>query len=129
MAPGETRFGLATIVSIDDAEGGTVVELMRVLRARGCRRIFVEGGGVTVSAFLEANLLDRLQVAIAPLIIGDGRPAVRLPPRAALGDCHRPRYRVFRMGGDVLFDCDLTAPDGQAADTGGSDTPQVSRII
>ena len=39
------------------------------LRERGCTRIFVEGGGVTVSAFLEANLLDRLQMAIAPFIM------------------------------------------------------------
>jgi riboflavin biosynthesis pyrimidine reductase len=67
----------------------------------------VEGGGVTVSAFLDADLLDRLQIAIAPLIIGNGRPAIRLPPRTNLSECHRPSYRVFRMGGDVLFDCDL----------------------
>ena len=128
LSPGESRFGLATIVPIDEADGVTVVELLRVLRQRGCRRIFVEGGGVTVSAFLEANLLDRLQVAIAPLIIGDGRPAVRLPPRATLGDCHRPRYRVFRMGGDVLFDCDLT-PRGQASDNSEPNSPRVTRVI
>ena len=85
-----------------------------LLRARGCHRIFVEGGGVTVSMFLEANLLDRLQIAIAPLLIGDGRPAIRLPPRTALSDCHRPRYRVFRMGADVLFDCEI-GPDGNNA--------------
>src|SRR5207247_8538033 len=100
----------------------------RVLRERSCKRIFVEGGGVTVSAFLEANLLDRLQMAIAPLIIGDGRPAIRLPARATLGDCHRPRYRVFRMGGDVLFDCELTT-GGQATDEPGPDTPSVTRVI
>ena len=81
--------------------------MLRLLRERGCHRIFVEGGGVTVSMFLEADLLDRLQMAIAPLIIGDGRPAIRLPARDALSDCRRPRYRVFRMGGDVFFDCDL----------------------
>jgi len=46
-----------------------VDQIVRLLRARGCHRIFIEGGGVTVSLFLEANLLDRLQVAIAPLII------------------------------------------------------------
>jgi riboflavin biosynthesis pyrimidine reductase len=57
--------------------------------------------------FLEANLLDRLHVAVAPLIIGDGKPAIRLTPRAALVDCHRPRHRVFRMGGDILFDCEI----------------------
>jgi len=77
--------------------------------------------------FLEANLLDRLQVAIAPLIIGNGRPAIRLPPRLALSDCRRPRYRVFRMGGDIFFDCELKSSAGDAA--GASDTPLVSRVI
>ena len=105
-----------------------MAQLLRLLRARGCRRMFVEGGGVTVSAFLEANLLDRLHVAVAPLIIGDGRPAIRLPARDALSECHRPRYRVFRMGGDVLFDCDLTST-GNDADGTTVETPQVSRII
>ena len=97
------------------------------LRARGCARIFVEGGGVTVSAFLEANLLDRLQIAIAPLLIGDGRPAIRLRPPDALGDCHRPRYRVFRMGADVLFDCDLTAGEDQASRPDSE--PRITRVI
>jgi diaminohydroxyphosphoribosylaminopyrimidine deaminase / 5-amino-6-(5-phosphoribosylamino)uracil reductase len=86
--------------------------------------VFVEGGGVTVSMFLEANLLDRLHMTVAPLIIGDGRPAIRLPARALLGDCHRPSYRVFRMGGDVLFDCDLRSRGDDAA---ASDT--ITRII
>ena len=85
-----------------------------------------EGGGVTVSAFLEANLLDRLHVAIAPLFIGDGRPAIRLPARHLLRDCLRPRYRVFRMGGDVLFDCDLGDETREASRTAD---PTVSRVI
>src|SRR5690606_11752809 len=93
----------------DDGTG--VAELWQALRERGCCRLFVEGGGVTVSAFLESGLLDRLHVAIAPLIIGDGRPAIRLPPQPALRDCLRPAHRVFRMGGDVLFDFDLRAPE------------------
>ena len=81
---------------------------------------------VTVSMFLEANLLDRLHMAIAPLLIGDGRPAIRLRPPAALGDCVRPRYRVFRMGGDVLFDCEL----GDNAAGGDPPAPaSVTRII
>jgi diaminohydroxyphosphoribosylaminopyrimidine deaminase/5-amino-6-(5-phosphoribosylamino)uracil reductase len=127
VAPGETRVGSATIVPLDDKDDVSVGQLMRVLRERGCRRIFVEGGGVTVSAFLEANLLDRLHVAIAPLIIGDGRPAIRLPARAALSECHRPKYRVFRMGGDVLFDCDLTSAVNDADTT--DEPQQVRRII
>lgn len=125
--PGESHFGRALVVAVDD--GGDrvdVTEVLRLLRDRGCSRIFVEGGGVTVSAFLEANLLDRLQMAIAPLIIGDGRPAIRLAPRTALSDCRRPQYRVFRMGGDVLFDCDLRSPEPEAGD---DRRPPITRVI
>jgi riboflavin biosynthesis pyrimidine reductase len=100
--------------------------VLRLLRERGCARVFVEGGGVTVSAFLEADLLDRLQIAIAPLLIGDGRPAIRLSAHVRLRDCRRPGYRVFRMGGDVLFDCELDAPAGPADD---SPPGSVNRII
>ena len=126
---GETQLGTATIVGVDcdDASGG-VAETLRLLRARGCWRVFVEGGGVTVSAFLQSNLLDRLQIAIAPVIIGEGRPAIRLAPSARLRDCRRPRYRVFRMGGDVLFDCDLRA-DAMPADENDTDIPPVNQVI
>ena len=125
----ETNFGRATMVAVDDnAAGLDVTEVLRLLRARGCHRIFVEGGGVTVSMFLEANLLDRLQIAIAPLLIGDGRPAIRLPPRTALSDCHRPRYRVFRMGADVLFDCEL-GPDATDGTSQPDVAPPITRVI
>ena len=109
VGPGETHFGRAAIVARRRRRrpASTWPRCCGCCASGAAARIFVEGGGVTVSMFLEANLLDRLQMAIAPLIIGDGRPAIRLPPRATLSDCHRPRYRVFRMGGDVLFDCDL----------------------
>lgn len=108
VADGESQFGQAIVVPVDDTPGGLdVTAVLALLRARDCHRIFVEGGGVTVSMFLEANQLDRLQVAIAPLIIGEGRPAIRLAPPDAISECWRPNYRVFRMGGDVFFDCDL----------------------
>ena len=126
---GETHVGHASIVGVDEGPDGVDVgEVLRVLRARGCHRIFVEGGGVTVSMFLEANLLDRLHIAIAPLLIGDGRPAIRLPPRTALSDCHRPRYRVFRMGTDVLFDCEI-GPDGNDALSQSDPHPPITRVI
>lgn len=127
--PEETHFAQAEIAAVANVpngmDGAAVLEL---LRARGCHRIFVEGGGVTVSMFLQADLLDRLQVAIAPLIIGNGRPAIRLPARDALSDCRRPRYRVFRMGGDVFFDCDLRE-SGQGPEEGTESIPLLTRII
>ena len=127
VTPGESHVGAAAIAPIEEGEpADEASQTIRLLRARGCSRVFVEGGGVTVSRFLEANLLDRLQIAIAPVLIGDGRPAVRLTPHVRLSDCRRPSYRVYRMGGDVLFDCDL----GASADNAPNDTPgTVRRII
>jgi riboflavin-specific deaminase-like protein len=125
---GECYVGLAPIVGIDPSaeDGIDVCALIRLLHGRGWKRIFVEGGGVTVSTFLAAGLLDRLHVTIAPLLIGEGRPAIRLPPPSALVDCHRPQHRVFRTGTDVLFDCDLS----RRADRGEPDQqPPIVRVI
>ncbi len=125
----ECYVGRAMIVGVEErGDGIDAADVMRLLRARGCTRVFVEGGGVTVSMFLEAKLLDRLHLAIAPLFIGDGRPAIRFAPRLALDDCPRPRYRVFRMGGDVLFDCDFSSrgePAGEQSDA----LSAVTRVI
>jgi riboflavin-specific deaminase-like protein len=127
IAPGESLMGNAAIVGLDaKAPADGPGDVLRLLHARGCSRVFVEGGGVTVSRFLEADALDRLQIAIAPVLIGDGRPAIRLTPHARLSDCRRPAYRVFRMGGDVLFDCEL----GVHTDiSDGSPPGSVTRVI
>jgi riboflavin biosynthesis pyrimidine reductase len=86
--------------------------VIAALRQRGYRRILVEGGAVTVSRFLAAGCLDRLHVAIAPLLIGDGPTGLILPPVARLADAPRPAARIFRLGADVLFDCDLRPGQG-----------------
>jgi diaminohydroxyphosphoribosylaminopyrimidine deaminase/5-amino-6-(5-phosphoribosylamino)uracil reductase len=100
--------GSAEIVSVPaDARGLDLGALLKRLRERGLASVFVEGGGSTVSRFLEAGFLDRLHVALAPLVVGSGRPGLTLPARERIADCLRPAHRVFTMGGDVLFDCDL----------------------
>jgi riboflavin biosynthesis pyrimidine reductase len=75
-----------------------------------------------VSRFLEAGLLDRLHVAIAPLVLGSGRAGLTLPARERISECLRPAHRVFTMGGDVLFDCDLRAVAQPATEPSGSVT-------
>jgi len=76
----------------------------RVLVAQGLRVLFVEGGGVTVSRFLAQGLLDRLHLALAPVLIGEGRRGVRLPASRTMADCLRPGGRIVRLGADVLWD-------------------------
>jgi riboflavin-specific deaminase-like protein len=104
-------------------------DLLSQLHARGCCRIFVEGGGVTVSSFLEAGLLDRLQIAVAPLLIGEGRPAIRMPPQLRLQDCLRLNHRVYRVGNDILFDCDLRAPPARSNGQQALESGALRRII
>ncbi|MGH6899525.1 MAG: RibD family protein [Geminicoccaceae bacterium] len=100
------RLGRAEVISVGNANGslqpGDVLDL---LAARGLRRVFVEGGGITVSRFLAAGCLHRLQITIAPLIIGSGRPSISLPEIGRLSDGLRPTVRKFDLGRDVLFEC------------------------
>ena len=98
------------IVERDDTDspsGFSPAAVIEALHARGLRRILVEGGGVTVSRFLQAGALTRLHVTVAPLLIGSGLPALTLPPILSLDKALRPPYRLFRLGDDVLFDLDL----------------------
>lgn len=107
-----SRVGNAQVVTIR-ASGGQLAldELLTTLEDRGCYAVFIEGGGTTVSSFLEARLLNRLQIAVAPLLIGAGRPGIQLPARPRLRDCLRPKHRIYRMGDDILYDFDLCADD------------------
>lgn len=81
--------------------------VLSALYGLGLRHVLVEGGGVTVSRFIQARALDRLHVTVAPLIIGSGRLAFTLDPIDTLDGALRPRCRHFRLGEDVLFDFDL----------------------
>ncbi|MEM7250974.1 MAG: RibD family protein [Pseudomonadota bacterium] len=105
-------LGQADVVGVPVDRRGRFVasELRQRLAEKGLTRMFVEGGGVSVSALLEADILDRLHIAVAPLLIGSGRPGIRLPPIEQLADGQRPRYQVFQMGSDVLFDLALREP-------------------
>lgn len=98
--------------------------LIALLRGRGYRRILVEGGGVTVSRFLEAGALDRLHVTVAPMIIGSGRQGLSLPVIDELDAALRPACRHFALGADILFDLDLRAgPGGPSTASGGTGGP------
>jgi riboflavin biosynthesis pyrimidine reductase len=96
-------------VPVNDGGELDLTALLRVLRAQGLARVLVEGGGVTVSRFLEAGLLDRLHMTVAPLLIGSGRASVTLEPIQTLDEAIRPACRTFKLGRDVLFDLDLRA--------------------
>lgn len=112
------RLGEAEIVGIAcDGPGLAPRRVLEVLRARGLVRLFVEGGGVTVSRFLAARCLDALHLCVAPVIIGSGRDALSLPAIARMDEAIRLVPEVLPLGGDWLFYCRLrrtTLPARQA---------------
>ena len=70
VAQARERLGpVATVV-----DGGDTVmmgTLSADLAARGVERLMVEGGGTVHTQFLTENLVDELQLAIAPVFVGD----------------------------------------------------------
>ncbi len=114
-----TADHVSTLVLASNACTIAPQTIARALAARGIRRLYIEGGGVTVSAFLQAQLIDRLQLAVAPMLIGSGRPSVALPTIHSLEHALRPTVRRFDFGADVLFEC-VFHPEGPARPDPGS---------
>ncbi len=102
------RLGLAEVVPVVREDCGlSPREICRVLALRGLGSLLIEGGGITVSRFLAAGALNRLQITIAPVILGSGRPAIVLPTITDLNNSLRPRTRRVMMGADVMIECDF----------------------
>jgi riboflavin-specific deaminase-like protein len=103
--PGE-RHGAAEIVPLPRAGDAIDPRAIRTaLAARGLYRLLIEGGGITISRFLTARAIDRLQLTIAPVLLGSGRPSVLLPEIAEPCLGLRPRIRRVALGEDMLFEC------------------------
>jgi len=82
--------------------------------------LYVEGGAQTAAAFLQAGLVDRLQIYCAPHDLGEGIPAYGAlgPARGGAAPSGFTRVDRRRIGGDMLF---TYQPDytGQPDHTGG----------
>jgi len=64
-----------------------------VYRLDGVNDLLVEGGSATASAFLAADLVDRMLIYRAPILIGDGKSSVGYIGLTDLADAHR-RWRL-----------------------------------
>jgi riboflavin-specific deaminase-like protein len=108
--PGPTPSGVQAILVKSDGNRLAPAAIIEALFALGMRRILIEGGADTISRFIDADMVDRLHVLLAPVILGSGRPGLNLRPIQTVTEAMRPHTatHVFRDG-DVLFDCDLRA--------------------
>jgi 5-amino-6-(5-phosphoribosylamino)uracil reductase len=68
----DARRRLGPVATVVD--GGAEVEMRRIgsdLAARGVERLLVEGGGAVHTQFLSDDLVDELQLVVAPIFVGD----------------------------------------------------------
>jgi 5-amino-6-(5-phosphoribosylamino)uracil reductase len=71
-AEARSRFGAAAAV-VDAGLRPSLGHVLRDLAGRGVERLLVEGGGSVLTQVLEAGLADELQLAVAPVFVGDHR--------------------------------------------------------
>lgn len=89
-----------------ELRSGPLVDELLALGAEGVQSLLLEGGPTLASAFLEADLVDKLLVFVAPKLAGTGEPFVApLPSARTLS-----HLRTERVGDDVLLEAYVHEP-------------------
>ena len=97
------------ILPLPASVGDLTPELcLQTLISRGLRRIFIEGGGHTISRFFQAGAIDHLQITVAPVFLGAGKSGLQVQPTSDPNLAFRSRFRTYRMGDDILYDYKLS---------------------
>lgn len=63
----------AVLSSKVEAMSGEPSEVVETLHARGAKHLYIDGG-LTIRAFLAAGLIQRITIAVIPILLGDGVP-------------------------------------------------------
>jgi len=83
-------------------------EIVNALHSEGIENLLVEGGSYTIAKFIESELLGRLHISIAPLLIGRGPSGLTMSDHPeTLANAIRPETLSYSLGSDVVFDCGL----------------------
>jgi diaminohydroxyphosphoribosylaminopyrimidine deaminase/5-amino-6-(5-phosphoribosylamino)uracil reductase len=75
-----------------------------VFKLEGVNELLVEGGSGAASAFLQADLVDRLLIYRAPILIGEGKSSIGYIGLTSIAEAHR-RWRLAdsrMLGADRL---------------------------
>lgn len=108
-----TGVELATVRPARNGSGLDLTSALRVLADRGVLGLLVEGGARVHGALLDAGLVDRVAIFVAPCLLGDAQAlplAAGRKPRSLAAAFRIRKPEVLRLGDDVLVRGELTAP-------------------
>ncbi len=71
-----THRSLLDAPPLVEARSGDLATVAAELEARGYRRVWIEGGAQVIRGMIAAGKLDVLEMAIVPIVLGDGIPLI-----------------------------------------------------
>ena len=98
-------------VAVERSGRLSIAGVLRVLSAAGVATLLVEGGPTVHGAFLDAGVVDRVWIALAPKLLADAAalPLAAGKPRRRILDALPLRFeRVRRLGPDLLIEGSLS---------------------
>ena len=104
--PGVKSYVFSLTLQQADARGVTVsddpLQTVSDLKAQPGKEIWLFGGGELFRSLLELRLVDTVEVAIMPVLLGGGVPLLPdTPERAGL---HLVEYQVYEKTGTVTLE-------------------------
>ena len=108
--PGMQAYVFSRTLRQEDCPGVIVSDdpqaTLTALRAQGGKDIWLFGGGSLFQSLLGLGLVDSIEVAIMPVLLGDGIPL--LPPPATLAKLRLVNHRVYETTGTVSLEYAVT---------------------
>jgi riboflavin biosynthesis pyrimidine reductase len=81
--------------------------LKKTLHDKEKQTIYIEGGGRTISYFMNKNILNKIHICLCPIILGGGRPSFVPDKYIKLNNQKSFKPNHYQMGNDILFDIDI----------------------
>jgi dihydrofolate reductase len=104
--PGLATYVFSTTSSEKDCPGATLSrdpgETVRALKAQPGKDIWLFGGGSLFKSLLSLGLVDEVQVAVIPVLLGGGRPLLEPPTERAT--LRLTKRTLYSQTGTVLLD-------------------------
>jgi dihydrofolate reductase len=115
--PGMTTYLFSRTLKPKDHPDVIVVsdnapQVLNALKKQPGKDIWLFGGGGLFASLLDAAVVDAIEVAVIPVMLGAGRPLLPSGKRTKL---QLTNQRIYKKTGTVLLEYAVTAPASRAA--------------